>query len=385
MLTYNKISVLGSTGSIGTQALKVAKSLGIEVCALAAGRNIAVMEEQIRRFSPDIVCVYDERAAADLKIRVRDTSTKILCGEDGVCQAAAHGGAELTLNAIVGIMGLKPTVSALNAGKALALANKETLVAGGNLITDLAKSKNLPILPVDSEHSAIFQCLQGRPPKGDYNIILTASGGPFFAKTRDELAGVTPKQALKHPNWDMGAKISIDSATLMNKGLEVIEAVRLFDVPAERIEVVVHRQSIVHSAVEYADGSVIAQMGVPDMCIPIQYAITYPCRVPCEVPRLNLADVGTLTFDRPDMDTFVCLRAAFDALNTGGLAPAALNGANEQAVALFLEGKIGFLDIGELVSAAAKSAPKTETYALDDILAADASARRFVLDNADFI
>jgi len=385
MLTYNKISVLGSTGSIGTQALKVAKSLGIEVCALAAGRNVAVIEQQIRQFHPDIACVYDESAAADLKIRVHDTSTKILCGEEGVCQVAACSGAELTLNAIVGIMGLKPTISALDAGKALALANKETLVAGGNLITGLAKSQNLPILPIDSEHSAIFQCLQGRPPKGKYNIILTASGGPFFGKTRDELAVITPKQALKHPNWDMGAKISIDSATLMNKGLEVIEAVRLFDIPSERIEVVVHRQSIVHSAVEYADGSIVAQMGMPDMCIPIQYAITYPHRMPCEAPRLSLSDINTLTFDRPDMDTFICLRAAFDALNAGGLAPAALNGANEQAVALFLEGRIGFLDIGDLVCAAAKDAPKAENYTLEDVLTADALARQFVLDNADFI
>ena len=383
MLTYNKMSVLGSTGSIGTQALRVAEALGIEVKALAAGRNIKLLEEQIRRFSPEVACVYDEQAAAELKSRVRDTGTKILAGQEGVCEVAAHYNAELTLNAIVGIMGLRPTVAALESGKALALANKETLVAGGRLITDLAKSKNLPILPVDSEHSAMFQCLQGRPPEGEYDIILTASGGPFFGKTREKLTAVTPKQAMKHPNWEMGAKISIDSATLMNKGLEVIEAVRLFDVPADRIKVVVHRQSIVHSAVEYADGSVVAQMGVPDMCIPIQYAITYPKRMPCPAPKLDLTAIGALTFDSPDMDTFVCLRAAFEALAAGGLAPAALNGANEQAVELFLHGKIGFLDIGEFVLAAAERAGTKDGYTIDDILAADRDARGFVLDNAD--
>ena len=375
------ISVLGSTGSIGVQALEVAGRLSLRVAALAAGRNAALLEQQIRAHRPAVAALFDEAAARDLRVRVADTGTRVLSGAGGVCEAAAIAGADLTLNAIVGIAGLRPTLAALEAGHPVALANKETLVAAGDLVMAKAKEKGLPLLPVDSEHSAIFQCLQGRPPSGSFRILLTASGGPFFGRTRQDLQHITPADALKHPNWDMGAKITIDSATLMNKGLEIIEAVHLFQVPPEAVTVLVHRQSIVHSCVEYEDGSVVAQLGVPDMRIPIQYAITYPHRTACPAPRLSLTEVGALTFCPPDTDTFTCLAASIAAIKAGGLCPAAVNGANEQAVALFLAKKTPFLQIGELVAAAGERASKSSGYTLADVFEADRAAREFVLSN----
>lgn len=375
-----KLSLLGSTGSIGLQSLEVARKRGFKVCALAAGSNIKLLENQIREFSPAIAAVYDEAAAKALKTRVADTSTKVLSGEEGVLAAAAYEACDTVLNAVVGIAGLKSTLAAINAGKTLALANKESLVTGGDLVLRAAKENNVKILPVDSEHSAIFQCLQGAPANYHINkILLTASGGPFFGKTADELRGVTAADALKHPNWNMGAKITIDSATLMNKGLEVIEAVHLFGVEPEKIEIIVHRESIIHSAVEYDDGAVIAQLGVPDMKLPIQYALTYPERYACDERRLSLTDLSRLTFYKPDMETFRCLPACLRAIERGGLVPAAANGANEEAVRLFLEGKIGFLKIGELVSAAAEREQRCGSFSVDDVFDADRAAREFVL------
>ncbi len=372
--------ILGSTGSIGVQALQVAKQNGWKVTGLAAGSNVELLENQARQFNPVTVALFDEKAAAELKIRLADTCIRVLSGIQGVCEVA-QGMGDIVLNAIVGIAGLKPTVCALTAGKQLALANKETLVTGGHLVMDLAKRKGIKILPVDSEHSAIFQSLQGAPQGSLKKILLTASGGPFYGKTRDELIGVTPAQALKHPNWSMGAKITIDSATLMNKGLEVIEAVHLFGLPAKDIEVLVHKQSILHSAVELCDGAVIGQLGTPDMRLPIQYALTYPERADYAFEKLSLADIGTLTFERPDTETFRCLQVCIDAINAGGLRPAAANGANEEAVRLFLEEKIEFLKIAELVEAAALNQKAGENYTLEDVFAADRAAREYVLTN----
>ena len=372
--------ILGSTGSIGVQALQVAKQNGWKVTGLAAGSNVELLENQARQFNPVTVALFDEKAAAELKIRLADTCIRVLSGIQGVCEVA-QGMGDIVLNAIVGIAGLKPTVCALTAGKQLALANKETLVTGGHLVMDLAKRKGIKILPVDSEHSAIFQSLQGAPQGSLKKILLTASGGPFYGKTRDELIGVTPAQALKHPNWSMGAKITIDSATLMNKGLEVIEAVHLFGLPAKDIEVLVHKQSILHSAVELCDGAVIGQLGTPDMRLPIQYAVTYPERADYAFEKLSLADIGTLTFERPDTETFRCLQVCINAINAGGLRPAAANGANEEAVRLFLEEKIEFLKIAELVEAAALNQKAGENYTLEDVFAADRAAREYVLTN----
>ncbi len=373
------VSILGSTGSIGTQALDVARKGGYKVCALAANRNIKLLEMQAREFSVPFVAVMDESAAADLRVRLADTKIRVAGGIEGVCEAAAIAEADIVLNSIVGIAGLRPTMAAITSGKTLALANKESLVTGGTLVTDAAKKNGVKILPVDSEHSAIFQCLQGVPDGALRKIILTASGGPFFGRTRDELKNVTAADALKHPNWDMGQKITIDSATLMNKGFEVIEAVHLFDVSADDIEVLVHRQSIIHSAVELADGAVIAQLGTADMRLPIQYALTYPQRNECPCGRLSLADIGTLTFDRPDTETFECLELCIKASREGGLKTAAVNGANEQAVALFLKGEIGFLDIARLVRKAYEAQPHVESYTIDDVFAADSAAREIVL------
>ncbi|MDD6061764.1 MAG: 1-deoxy-D-xylulose-5-phosphate reductoisomerase, partial [Oscillospiraceae bacterium] len=325
------LTILGSTGSIGTQALEVAKLRGFGIFALTADRSVDTMETQIRTFHPQFAALREEKAAAELKLRVADTTTRVLSGEDGVCEAASYP-VDFVLNSIVGLAGLRPTLCALEAGSTLALANKETLVAGGQLVTDLAKKKNVPILPVDSEHSAIFQSLQGMQKHSEINrLILTASGGPFFGKTRAELAQVTVEQALRHPNWSMGAKITVDSATMMNKGLELIEAVWLFSVPPGQIDILVHRQSVVHSLVEFCDHSVIAQLGVPDMRIPIQYALTYPERYPSPVPQLRLEQFGTLTFEEPDYDTFSCINLCKSAILKGGLYPAAVNSANEQA------------------------------------------------------
>ena len=378
------LSILGSTGSIGTQTLDVARNLSLEVTALAAYGNIKLLEEQIREFHPALAVVFDEEKAKQLRTAVADTGTKILAGMDGLCEAASIDGADVVVNAVVGCVGLQPTLAAIKAGKDLALANKETLVAGGALVMRAAEENGVKIFPVDSEHSAIFQCLQGCPEKKFLSrIILTASGGPFFGKTKEELAEVTPRQALKHPNWDMGAKITIDSSTMMNKGLEILEASWLFDMPVSKIDVVIHRESVIHSLIEYVDHSVIAQLGVPDMRIPIQYAITWPERYPSPVKRLSLADYGTLTFAQPDEETFRCLAACKEAGRRGGLAPAAANGANEAAVDLFLKEKISFLEIGELVWAAMDRQPDVETItSVDDILTADRAAREFVYSAA---
>ena len=372
-----RISLLGSTGSIGTQALDVVDCTQGKVAALTAHRSIKRMEEQIRRYRPEYAALSDEAAARDLKVRVADTGCRIGSGPRGVCEAAQLADVDTVLNAVVGIAGLLPTMAAIEAGnRRLALANKETLVAGGSLVMDAARKAGVEILPVDSEHSAIFQCLQGKAPNGALKrILLTASGGPFFGKTREELKEITPAQALRHPNWEMGAKITIDSATLMNKGLELIEAVWLFGLTPEQVHIVVHRESVVHSMVEYDDHSVIAQMGVPDMRIPIQYALTYPNRIKSPVEELNFDNYPALTFSKPDEDTFRCLPICRDAIRRGGLFPATANGANEQAVALFLEGKIGFLDIADLVERAMQGQPKVERPTLEQVLEADSAAR----------
>ncbi len=370
--------ILGSTGSIGTQALEVCRRDGYKVNALAAGGNIDLLEKQAREFSVKAVAVFDESKAQDLKIKLRDTDIKVFAGQDGVCEIAQYD-ADVALNSIVGIAGLKPTLCAIESGKDIALANKETLVTGGDIVNAKAREKGVKILPVDSEHSAIFQSLQGSPEKSLRKILLTASGGPFYKKTRKELENVTVKEALNHPNWSMGAKITIDSATLMNKGLEVIEAVHLFGLPAKDIEVLVHRQSIVHSGVEFSDGAVIAQLGTPDMRLPIQYALTYPERSDYAFEHLSLSKIGTLTFEKPDTDTFRCLPLCIKAITEGGLKPTAVNGANEQAVKLFLEGKIKFLQIAELVEKALDSAQNKKDFTLSDIFETDKLARECVL------
>ncbi len=374
-----KLTILGSTGSIGTQALNVAEKLGIEISALAAGgRNVDLLEAQARRWNPEILAVVDENSAKELRLRLGDTSVKVLGGSEAVV-SAAQTKTDVVLNAIVGIAGLKPTLAAIEAGYDIALANKETLVTGGDLVISAAKKKGVKILPVDSEHSAIFQSLMGVPKGNPYKILLTASGGPFFGKTRDELKNITPADALKHPNWDMGQKITIDSATLMNKGLEVIEAVHLFGVAPKDIEVLVHRQSILHSAVELEDGAVIGQLGTPDMAIPIQFALTYPNRLPSPAPKLSLTDIGKLTFEKPDTDTFLCLATCISAINKGGLYPTAANGANEMAVELFLKEKISFLEIGEFVARATDEAVNTKNFTVEDVFEADRQAREAVL------
>ena len=383
-----KLALLGSTGSIGIQTLHVVRELArggdfpVSVAVLAARSSVKLLEEQAREFRPQAVAVFDPAAAKDFRDRTRDLGLTVLEGMEGLCQAAAWEGVDVTLNSVVGMVGLQPTLAAIAAKKTVALANKETLVAGGRIVMEAARQNKVSILPVDSEHSAIFQCLQGCPEKGALKkLILTASGGPFFGKTKEELRHITPAQALRHPNWDMGAKITIDSATLMNKGLEVIEASWLFGMGPQDIDVVVHRESIVHSLIQYQDNSVIAQLGLPDMCIPIQYALTYPARYPSPVGELDLAAVGNLTFAKPDLDTFPCLRVCIDALKRGGLAPAAANGANEQAVSLFLQEKIGFLDIPRLVEAAVARQPAAAGDTLESVLEADQAARRFVLES----
>lgn len=375
------IALLGSTGSIGTQSLDVCRMHGYRVVCLTANRRVDLMETQIREFRPDLVSMMDPVAADDLRTRVADTDTKVLSGMDGLIECATYSGADTVLNAVVGMVGLQPTLAAIQAKKTLALANKETLVAGGHLVTNTAKAYDVDILPVDSEHSAIFQCLQGSPEKGAVKkLILTASGGPFFGKTLAELENVTAADALKHPNWDMGAKITIDSATMMNKGLEFIEAKWLFDMPIDAIDIVVHRESVVHSAIAYQDNSVIAQLGVPDMRIPIQYALTYPQRLPSPVQELSLVDYGKLTFYAPDYDTFRCINVCKDAIAAGGLRPAAANGANEESVRLFLNGKIKFTDIAVLNRAAMEACPQVADYTLDDVLQADRAARDYVIE-----
>lgn len=374
------LSILGSTGSIGTQSLETARKCGYSVSALSAYSNVDLIEEQIREFKPQVAALVDENAAKELKTRVADMGIKVLSGIEGVCECARVQSADTVINSVVGMAGLKPTLSAIEANKKIALANKETLVAGGLLVTTKAKEKGVDILPVDSEHSAIFQCLQGQPAnKALKRIILTASGGPFFGKTREELEKVTVADALKHPNWSMGQKITIDSATMMNKGLELIEAVWLFSVHPSKIEIVVHRESIIHSAVEYYDNAVIAQMGLPDMKIPIQYALTYPERIESLTGELDLTKLGTLTFYKPDYDTFRCMDICREAITRGGLYPAFANSANEQANLMFRKGEIGFLQIAELVEKVMNEAPKVDTYTVDDVYNADIEARNLVI------
>lgn len=378
------ISLLGSTGSIGTQSLDVAKMHGYNIKCLSANSRVDIIEQQVRQFKPELVCMMNEQAASELKTRIADTSTKVTCGMQGLIECATYEGADTVLNSVVGMVGLQPTLEAIKAKKTIALANKETLVAGGHLVTNLAKENGVSILPVDSEHSAIFQAMQGAPNKQSIKkIILTASGGPFFGKTIDELESVTPADALKHPNWDMGAKITIDSATMMNKGLEFIEAKWLFDMPNDDIEIVVHRESVVHSAIVYQDNSMIAQLGVPDMRIPIQYALTYPERLESPVKYLSLADYGKLTFFEPDYETFKCIDVCRNAIELGGLHPAAANGANEESVRLFLNGKIKFTDIAYLNNEAMKRADDIENFTLTDVLEADRKAREFVLESVN--
>ena len=370
------LSILGSTGSIGKQSLDVCRKCGYGVKALTAFSSVDEIEKQAREFKPEKVALVDEKAAADLKIKLADTDIKVLGGMDGVCECAEIQSADTVLNSVVGMAGLKPTLIAIYAGKKIALANKETLVAGGQLVMSEAKKHSVEILPVDSEHSAIFQCLQGKPTnKALKKIILTASGGPFFGKTADELRDVTVEKALKHPNWSMGAKITIDSATMMNKGLELIEAVWLFSVKPDDVDIVVHRESIVHSAVEYDDNSVIAQLGLPDMRIPIQYALTYPERFESPVGELSLSQIGKLTFFEPDYETFRCINLCRKAMNMGGLYPAAVNSANEQANLMFRQGKIGFLDIADRVEAVLEKTPHYDNYTFEDILEIDKFAR----------
>lgn len=376
----NTLSILGSTGSIGTQAIDVAQKLGINVSALTANTNVKLMEEQIRLLKPELAVMYSEESAKALKTAVSDTDTKISYGMEGLLEASAINSADTVLNSLVGMIGLLPTLTAATAKKNIALANKETLVAGGDLVMRTVKENGVKLLPVDSEHSAIFQCLQACPKEGLLKkLILTASGGPFFGKNIDELKDVTVAEALNHPNWSMGAKITIDSASMMNKGLEIIEARWLFDVDVDNIDVVVHRQSIIHSLIEFVDNSVLAQLGLPDMRIPIQYALTYPDRFASPVKNLNLWEVGTLAFDKPDYETFKCLTACKDALKIGGTAPAIANGANEAANELFRNGKLKFLEIGELVSESIKAVKSQPITSVDDVLSADKAARDFVL------
>lgn len=373
------INLLGSTGSIGVQSLDVARARGYKVEALAAFSDVEKIEQQIREFKPEYAALVDEKAADDLKVRVKDTNTKVLSGMEGVAFCGSEAKGEITLNSVVGMAGLGPTIKAIEAGKTIALANKETLVAGGRLVTDLAKKKGVSILPVDSEHSAIFQCLLGKPTnKALKRIILTASGGPFFGKTKEELKNVTLKDALKHPSWSMGQKITIDSATMFNKGLELIEAVWLFSVSPDMIDIVVHRESIVHSLVEYDDNSVIAQLGHPDMRLPIQFALTYPERFESPEKQLDLWEVGNLTFFKPDYENFPCMDICKDAIRSGGLMPAAVNCANEEANLLFRCEKISFNDIPRLIKEASAALQNKQDYTLEDVYNTDTLMRETV-------
>lgn len=377
-----RITILGSTGSIGTQAIEICDKHGIEIAALAANSNVELLAEQAREHNVKTVCIYCEQKRGELEALV-DSDVKVLTGMEGLKQIASMDGVDIMLNSVVGMVGLVPTLTAIEHGTDIALANKETLVAGGKLVINSAKQNGVNIYPVDSEHSAIFQCLQGNKKEQLKGIILTASGGPFYKKTKKELENVGVEQALAHPNWSMGRKITIDSATLMNKGLEFIEAIWLFDLKPEQIEIVVQRQSVVHSAVEFMDNSVIAQMGVPDMKIPIQYALLYPNRFDCPTKHLSLTDYGTLSFDKPDYDTFDCLTACIKAITIGGTKPAIVNGANEEAVAAFLDGKIKFLKIGELVTMALENIKETEITCVQDVLDADRKARDYVREQIE--
>ena len=374
------IVVLGSTGSIGVQTLDVARMHNIRVMALTANKSIELLEKQAREFRPVLAAVYDEESAKKLRIALADTDIRVVSGREGIIEAAVLEGADTAVNAIVGVAGLLPTLEAIKAGKDLALANKETLVAGGRVVRKALDESGTKLYPVDSEHSAIFQCLQGTPEGSLKRVILTASGGAFYGKTKKDLMNVRVEDALKHPNWSMGAKITIDSATMMNKGLEVIEASWLFGVPDEGIDVLIHRESIVHSMIQLEDNSVIAQLGVPDMRIPIQYALTYPERLASPVKELDLAELATLTFARPDYDTFECLGICRRALRLGGLYPTVANAANEAAVSLFLSGRLSFLQIPEAVGRAVETFNGNKSdFGLEDIIETDKETRKRIL------
>ena len=374
-----KIAILGSTGSIGTQTLDVVRANGdIEVLGISAGKNIQKLEEQVREFSPRLVAVWDENAAQELAQKIQDTDTKVVAGMDGLLELAAMPDTEILVTAIVGMLGIRPTIEAIRAGKDIALANKETLVTAGHLIIPMAKEYGVKILPVDSEHSAIFQSLNGERQNRIAKILLTASGGPFRGKKRAELAHVTLEDALKHPNWSMGRKITVDSATLVNKGLEVMEAKWLFDVKLEQIQVVVHPQSVIHSMVEYEDGAVIAQLGTPDMRLPIQYALYYPNRRSLSGKRLNFYELGSLTFEEPDMETFQGLSLAMKAMKAGGNMPTVFNAANERAVAMFLEKKIGFWNIPEIIEASMEHVDFRENPSLEKILSTEQEVYEYI-------
>lgn len=373
------IAILGSTGSIGTQTLDIARMQGdIKVWALAAGKNITLLERQIREFRPKLAAVWDEEDAAQLRVRTADLPVRIVSGMDGLVEAAIIPEAQILVTAVVGMIGLWPTVAAIRAKKTIALANKETLVTAGHLIMPLAEEYGVPILPVDSEHSAIFQCLQGSAGNRVRQILLTASGGPFRGKSREELAHVQLEDALKHPNWSMGKKITVDSATMVNKGLEVIEAKWLFGVGLEQIQVVVQPQSVIHSMVEYEDGSILAQMGTPDMRLPIQYALYYPARRPMHAGRLDFFSLGSLTFEKPDTETFDGLKLAYEAARRGGNLPAILNAANERAVAKFLQKKISFLQITQIINECMVNCAYIDHPDLDDVLQTEQSVYEWI-------
>ena len=376
------ISILGSTGSIRRQTREVAEQMGLRVAGLTANASVERMEAQCRQFLPRLAVMTDEAAARDLAVRLADTETKVLGGFDALTEAATAPEADTVVTAVVGMVGLRPTLAAIEAKKRIALANKETLVCAGGLVMDAADRYGAEIVPVDSEHSAIFQCVQGCADRGEIKrLILTCSGGPFYGMTYGEVGKMTKADALKHPNWKMGPKITVDCATLMNKGLEVIEAMRLYRLPLAQVSVVIHRQSIVHSLVEYRDGAVLAQLGTPDMRLPIRYAMTYPNRGVNPAEPLDLLACPPLTFAAPDREAFPCLRLAEEAATEGGTACAILNGANEEAVGLFLADRIGFHDIPRLVAKARAEVPVVQNPSLEEILAADAAARRSVLGN----
>ena len=376
------ISILGSTGSIGTQTLQIAQEYSdkINVVALSANSNISLLEEQSRKFNPEIVCVTNEKKAHELKIKLADTNIKVVSGKKGLIECATAKSADIVVTAVVGISGLEPTIEAIKAKKDIALANKETLVTGGHIVTRLARENGVKILPVDSEHSAIFQSLMGNEKRAVKKILLTASGGPFIGKKRNELENIKPADALKHPNWNMGAKVTIDSSTLVNKGLEVIEAKWLFDVDIDNIEVLVHRQSIVHSMVEYVDNGVIAQLGTPDMRLPIQFALTYPNRLPMKENEIDFAKIGQLTFEKPDTETFFALEVAKKAGREGGILPTIFNSADEMAVELFLEGKMKYTQISDAISYAVSTVKNIKNPTLEQIFEADKEAREIVLN-----
>ena len=380
----NCISILGSTGSIGRQSLDIIRHLPVRVAALTAGTNVERMVEQCRQFRPELAVMATESAALQLKNQLADLPVEVAWGEQGLIEAATIASADCVITAVVGMVGLKPTLAAIRAGKRIGLANKETLVCAGELVMAEAEKYGTEIIPVDSEHSAIFQCLMGVSDRKEIKkLILTCSGGPFFGKNRQELACVTKADALRHPNWKMGPKITIDCATLMNKGLEVIEAMRLYHLPLEQVDVVIHRQSIVHSLVEFVDGAIMAQLGVPDMRLPIQLALTYPERTICPVEPLDLTTCGSLSFSKPDMEAFPCLKLARDCAKAGGTACPVMNGANEEAVAMYLRDEIGFYDIYDLVSRAVDSVPFLADPNLEQILEADRLARRIVAENCE--